>query len=116
MFIAAKYEEVYAPSINQFVYIADGGYSNEELIKAERYMLAMLDFNLQYPNPLNFLRRCSKADGYDLETRNYSKYLMEVAMLDEQLLSFPPSMIAASSMYLSRYVLNRGKWVSYFCN
>lgn len=115
MFIAAKYEEVYAPSINQFVYITDGGYSNDEVIKAERYILAMLDFNLQFPNPLNFLRRCSKADDYDLQTRNYAKYLLEVAMIDENFLAYPPSLLAASGMCLSRVVLGRGSWVCFIC-
>lgn len=110
MFIAAKYEEVYAPPIAQFVYIADGGYTNEEIIKAERYMLATLGFNLQFPNPLNFLRRCSKADNYDIQTRTLAKYFMELALIEESFLSFPPSLVSASSLYLARYMLDRSPW------
>lgn len=78
LLIAAKYEEVYVPSVNQIVYIADGAYTNNQIIKAERYMLSMLQFNLQFPNPLNFLRRCSKADDYNIQTRTLAKYFMEV--------------------------------------
>ena len=118
MFIAAKYEEIYAPSVTQFVYIADGGYSVQEMLTAERYMLSVLNFNLQFPSPLNFLRRCSKADNFDLQSRQVAKYFLEVALVDERFLQFPPSQMAAASLYLARIMLNRGKWVhliySYF--
>jgi hypothetical protein len=115
MFIAAKYEEVFAPSINQFAYIADGGYSNEEIIKAERYLLSMMDFKLQYPSPLNFLRRCSKADDYDLQNRTLAKYLMEITLMDENFLPHPSSLISAAALYLSRVMLSRDVWVSDHC-
>ena len=75
MFIAAKYEEVLCPSISNFVYIADGGYTDAEILSAERYMLKVLGFNLSYANPMNFLRRISKADNYDIQTRTVAKYL-----------------------------------------
>ena len=110
MFIAAKYEEVYAPSINQYVYMTDGGYTTEEIMKAERVILSTLDFNLQYPNPLSFLRRVSKADLYDLNTRTMGKYLMEITLLDECFLKYTPSMIAAAAMYISRWVHSNCEW------
>lgn len=110
MFIAAKYEEIMAPSVEAFIYMSDGGYSEAEVLKAERYMLGVLEFNLGYPNPLNFLRRISKADDYDLATRTVAKYLMEVPMLDHRFLEYPPSQIAAAAMWLSRRMLGRGEW------
>lgn len=75
MFLAAKYEEVLCPSVANFLYLADGGYTTEEILKAERYMLKVLGFNLSYANPMNFLRRISKADNYDIQTRTVAKYL-----------------------------------------
>jgi len=75
MFVAAKYEEVLCPSIGNFIYIAEGGYTDEEILRAERYMLKILNFNLSYANPMNFLRRISKADNYDIQTRTVAKYL-----------------------------------------
>ena len=75
MFIAAKYEEVICPSVQNFLYVADGGYNEEEILRAERYVLKVINFNLSYPNPMNFLRRISKADNYDIQTRTVAKYL-----------------------------------------
>lgn len=112
LFIAAKYEEIVAPSIQNFIYMADGGYTDEEVLNAERYVLSVLDFNLSYPNPMNFLRRNSKADQYDLQSRTVAKYLMEITLLDHRFLACPPSLVAASSLYLARKILDRGPWVS----
>lgn len=46
MFVAAKYEEVSPPSVNDFVFMADGGYQGEEILSAERHLLGLLKFDL----------------------------------------------------------------------
>ncbi|BGP19401.1 G2/mitotic-specific cyclin [Rhodosporidiobolus nylandii] len=110
LFIAAKYEEVCCPSVQNFLYMTDGGYTDEEILKAERYILGIIGFNLSYPNPINFLRRISKADGYDIQSRTMAKYLMEVSIVDHRFMSTPPSLIAAGAAWLARKVLGKGYW------
>lgn len=110
MFVAAKYEEVLCPGVSNFLYLADGGYDTEEILKAERYMLKVLGFNLSYANPMNFLRRISKADQYDIQTRTVAKYFMEISLVDYRLLEHPPSLVAAASIWMARKVLQRGPW------
>ncbi|CAO1627440.1 unnamed protein product [Parajaminaea phylloscopi] len=110
MFIAAKYEEVLCPSVGNFLFLADGGYDTDEILKAERYMLKVLGFNLSYANPMNFLRRISKADNYDIQTRTVAKYFMEISLVDYRLLEHPPSLVAAASIWMARKVLERGPW------
>lgn len=112
MFIASKYEEVLSPHIANFRHIADDGFSEAEILSAERFVLATLNYDLSYPNPMNFLRRISKADNYDIQSRTIGKYLMEISLLDHRLLSYRPSHIAAAAMYLARLILDRGEWVS----
>ena len=111
LFVAAKYEEVICPSVNSFLYMTDGGYTDEELLSAERYVLKQIDFNLSYPNPINFLRRISKADGYDIQTRTVAKYFLEMSVVERKFLGAPPSLIAAAGMWLARKILDRGEWV-----
>ncbi|RKO95997.1 hypothetical protein CAUPRSCDRAFT_3574, partial [Caulochytrium protostelioides] len=110
MFIAAKYEEVIPPGLQNFTHVADGGYSEEEVLRAERYVLQVLDFGLHYPSPMSFLRRVSKADNYDIHTRTLAKYLMEITLLDHAFLPEPPSKIAAAGLFLARRMLSRGAW------
>ncbi|KAF8474741.1 cyclin-like protein [Kalaharituber pfeilii] len=110
MFIAAKYEEVFSPHIGHFRYLADDTFTVEEILRAERFILQTLDYNLSYPNPMNFLRRISKATDYDQDTRTVAKYLMEISLVDHRLMEYLPSHVAAAAMYLSRMILKRGPW------
>jgi hypothetical protein len=110
MFIASKYEEVLSPHVQNFRHVADDGFTEDEILSAERFVLAALNYDLSYPNPMNFLRRISKADNYDIQTRTLGKYLLEIGCLDHRFLAHPPSQVAAASMYLARLVLDRGAW------
>lgn len=110
MFIAAKYEEILAPSVKEFVYMTEGGYSQEEILKGERIILSTLDFNISsYCSPYSWVRRISKADDYDIRTRTLSKFLMELALLDHRFLRARPSLIAAVAMFLAKKMLG-GEW------
>ena len=114
LFLAAKYEEINCPSVQEIAYMVDHGYTVEEILKAERFMLSMLNFEMGWPGPMSFLRRISKADDYDLESRTLSKYLLEVTIMDERFVASPASYLAAGAHCLSRLILGKGEWVS-FC-
>lgn len=113
MFIAAKVEETVSPSVSNFIYCADSSYSEAEILQAEKYVLKTIDWNMGYPSPLNFLRRISKADEYNVQVRTIGKYLLEVGCLEWRLLAAPPSLMAAASMWLARIILDRTEWVSH---
>jgi hypothetical protein len=112
MFIASKYEEVLSPHVANFRHVADDGFTEDEILSAERYVLGALDYDLSYPNPMNFLRRISKADNYDIQTRTLGKYLLEISLLDHRFMQYLPSHVAAAAMFLARAILERGPWVS----
>ncbi|KAJ3474542.1 hypothetical protein NLG97_g9795 [Lecanicillium saksenae] len=110
MFIASKYEEVLSPYIGNFKRITNDGFTEEEILSAERFVLSTLDYDLSYPNPMNFLRRVSKADNYDIQSRTIGKYLTEISLLDHRFMAYRPSHVAAAAMYLARLMLDRGAW------
>jgi len=113
LFVAAKYEEINCPSVQEIVYMVDGAYTGDEVLKAERFMLSMLQFELGWPGPMSFLRRVSKADDYDLETRTLAKYFLEITVMDERFVSCAPSFLAAGAHCLARFMLKKGDWVSH---
>lgn len=110
MFIAAKYEEILAPSVDEFVFMTENGYTRDEILKGERIILTTLDFNISgYCSPYSWCRRISKADDYDIQTRTLAKFFMELTLFDHRFLRAKPSLIAAIAMYLSRKMLG-GTW------
>ncbi|KAK9369720.1 cyclin-like protein [Lipomyces kononenkoae] len=110
LFVAAKYEEINCPSVNEIVYMVDHSYTAEEIFKAERFMIGLLEYNLGWPGPMSFLRRTSKADDYDLETRTLAKYILEVTIMDERFVGSLPSWLAAAAHCLARKMLLKGDW------
>ncbi|CAN3360568.1 G2/mitotic-specific cyclin-4 [Diutina catenulata] len=110
LFIAAKYEEINCPTVQEVAYMADNAYSIDEFLKAERFMIGVLDFDMGWPGPMSFLRRTSKADDYDYETRTLAKYFLEITIVDSRFVASPPSWLAAGAHYLARRLLNKGAW------
>jgi len=105
MFIACKVEEMYAPELNDFVYITDNAYSAAAIRRMELKILQTLDFELGRPLPLHFLRRYSKAGDVDVLQHTLAKYIVELAQVEYELASLPPSLLAAGGLYLSLIVL-----------
>lgn len=107
LFIAAKYEEVFSPSVKNYAYFTDESYTEDQILQAEKYILTILNFDLNYPNPMNFLRRISKADDYDVQLRTLGKYLLEISIIDYRFIGMLPSLCSAAAMYISRLILGK---------
>ncbi|KAK6089735.1 hypothetical protein P3W45_001237 [Vairimorpha bombi] len=104
LMIACKFEEVICPTLNNLVVLSEYKVSEEDIKKAERYMLHILDYDILYSNPLNFLRKCSKANNYEKKSRTVAKYILELSLLYEDLTVYSGSIKAAASMYLARKI------------
>jgi len=58
--IASKFEEIRSPFIEDWIWISDEAYTRDQILRMEKIMLEVLDFNMGTPTPLHFLRRFSK--------------------------------------------------------
>jgi hypothetical protein len=113
MLLAAKYEEIYAPQVDEFVFITDNTYSRDELLNAEAEALGDLAFSLSAPTAKTFLRRFVKAalgDGLgspeaDAKLPPLAAYVCELALLEYDAVAFLPSQIAAASVVVARHAL-----------
>lgn len=110
MFLASKYEEIYAPEIGDFVYITDNTYTKEQVRQMERLILRALHFDLGRPLAIHFLRRYSKAAESDDDMHTMAKYFLELTFVDYDLASKPPSLVAAAAMWLTLKLIGDGKW------
>jgi len=100
MLIAAKYEEIYAPEVRDFVYISDQAYTKDQILAMESIMLNTLGFYITVPTALRFGERLCKVGKVSSETESFIFYLMELTLQDSKFLRYRPSEIAAAATYL----------------
>ena len=115
MFLASKYEEIYAPECRDFVYISDKAYTREQILAMEGGVLAKLNFQLTTPNAYVFLKRFSKVVGIISAPRSKTEllanFLVELTLQEYKMLKYLPSMIAASAVYLALKTMGQPCWV-----
>lgn len=107
LLIAAKFEELYPPQINDFVYVTDKAYTKEEVIKMEALMLAALEFKICRPTAVHFLERYQVVNGCSDAQKDLTMYLLELTLVDYRMVKYSPSMLAAASVLLSNKLLHK---------
>ncbi|KAJ7528098.1 hypothetical protein O6H91_16G083900 [Diphasiastrum complanatum] len=112
MLIAAKYEEICAPQVEEFCYITDNTYRREEVLEMERRVLNNLHFELTTPTTKTFLRRFIRAAQTtykvaSLQLEFLGNYLAELTLVEYNLLQYLPSMVAASAVFLAKLTLDQ---------
>ncbi|KAL9232625.1 hypothetical protein vseg_007714 [Gypsophila vaccaria] len=105
MLIACKYEEIWAPEVNDFVAISGMAYNNEQILKMEKTVLGNLEWYITVPTPYVFLTRYIKASIPDDEVQHMVYFLAELALTNYGSISFCSSMVAASAVYVARLTL-----------
>ncbi len=97
MLVAAKYEEIYAPQVDEFCYITDNTYTREAVLEQERHVLAALNFDLTSPTTKIFLRRFLKAASaetpVDMAFEHLASYLAELTLVEYSMLGYLPSQV-----------------------
>ncbi|EDO32608.1 predicted protein, partial [Nematostella vectensis] len=102
LLVACKYEDRFVPTREELVAMADQAFDQSELMHMETRLLTCLEFDLAQPLPTFFLRPIARASAIDLETYVVSKFIMEAAMLDAIMVTFKPSIIAATAFFMAR--------------
>lgn len=114
MLVASKYEEIYAPQIDEFCFITDNTYVREDVLSMERELLNALEFDLTQPTTKTFLRRFIKAASgeipLDVVFEFLCSYLAELTLMDYSMLNYLPSQIAASCVMLGLFLLGKPRW------
>ena len=88
MLIAAKYEEIWAPEVRDFVYISDRAYERSDILDMEKQMLKALDYNLTLPTSYQYLARLLKAASvhYEKPLTLFVAFCAELCLVDYRML------------------------------
>jgi cyclin A len=110
MLLASKYEEIYPPSVDDFVYIADNTYTRSEVLRMETVLLNTLKFSLTSATTWEFARRFCKLGNLDAKTTCFANYLTELFLQEPTHLLQLPSKVAAGACCLALYSTNQPAW------
>jgi cyclin B len=112
LLLAAKYEEMYPPEIKEFIFVSAEAFSRDEILRMERQMLAVLNFNLTVPTVYPFLIRGLQVTDADKVTTYAAQFLAEMCLLEYKMLLYLPSTIAASCILVANKLLgNKETWL-----
>lgn len=116
LLIAAKYEEIYPPSVRKLTEICDNIYSRDDIIEMEAIILDTLEYNITVATPFQFLSRywkvavkneqegtvIPKDEECQFILKNMMFYMAEIALVDfDSSVRFLPSVISATCLFLS---------------
>jgi hypothetical protein len=104
LLIATKYEEIYPPTVKDFIYVTKNAYKRSEILDMERHILFTLEFEVQETSSYRFLERYAKVARGDSVVFFLSQYLIELALLDSKMNQYPPSLQASAALYVAMRV------------
>jgi hypothetical protein len=110
LLIASKYEEIYAPEVQELVEMTDNAYTRDEVLQVECIMLNTLAFELAVPTPFFFCQRFLQASENTEELQHLTLFLLELCLLDYKMLKWLPSVTSAAAVYLARRMLGMTTW------
>lgn len=103
MHIAWKYEEIYPPEANDFVYITDNAYTKKELLDMEYSILKTLNFDLTFVSAFRFLERFWAITCCEHLQQTAYKH-MNNSLVDYSIIKYPPEVLAAGALYLAQAI------------
>ena len=100
------------PELQDFVFITDNAYTKEEILAMERSILVTLQFNVTVPSSYRFLQRFCKIIKAQDKLFHLAQYIVELTLIEQRMLVFKPSQIAASALWLALKILyhESGRW------
>jgi hypothetical protein len=108
MLISCKFEEIYTPKINDFIYYTDYTYNVNEVINMEFEILNTLDFNINFASSLSFLNMYKYLYlKIDENMNSFCNFLINLAAVDYKMIKFKSSHIAISIIFISYLQFNK---------
>uniref|UniRef100_A0A034VGF1 G2/mitotic-specific cyclin-B3 n=1 Tax=Bactrocera dorsalis TaxID=27457 RepID=A0A034VGF1_BACDO len=101
LFIACKFDERTPPLIEDFLYICDGAYKHNELIRMEMTTLRTINYDLGIPLSYRFLRRYARCAKVSMPTLTLARYILELSLMDYATIQFSDSKLACAALFMA---------------
>lgn len=113
LMLAAKYEEVAMPVVDDYVFITDNTYTRGQLLRMEHVILRVLEFDMGGCTAFTFLERFLEAAGAPIRVHYLALYLCELTLLDgARFLTYLPSVVAAAAVSTAMCTFGLPPWTA----
>lgn len=104
--IAAKYEEIYAPRVDELCYITDHSYTSSDIIEMERTVLNCLAFSVSKPTTNTFLSFYLSSIPSSETCTHMSSFLAELSLMEPDFTCFTPAVVAGAVIFVAEAYLS----------
>ena len=111
MLIATKYEEVKAFKVEDLIKFTNNAYTAEQIRQTELSILIKLQFSIKTPSPYTFLKHFATVAEADQKLFHLALYLIEISLIEQKMLAYKPSLLAASALFLASKNIKKSKTV-----
>lgn len=98
--IVGKYEEIYPPTLKDYVTVCDSAYDKEQILEQEAQVLLSLQFDLVRPTSFEFLNLFQQKIGMQELSFVFARYLLESSLVDIESIKYDSLTLAAGSIFL----------------
>jgi hypothetical protein len=116
LLVAAKFEEVSPPSINDLVYITDNTYTKAQIIELEKLLLQTLNFQLGFPTSQTHAARLLRLVPFEGSAHEFSlfqalvHYFLDLCLMDYTMVKYLPSQTAVCAVMLALLCMEKDVW------
>lgn len=109
LMIVSKFEEIYPPSIKDYVCVCDKAYSQDQLLDSEAEVLQALQFDLAVTPSIIFYKDLVQEISFSPKTICFGKYILETALLEDSSRKYSNRELACGSIFLINKIFKCGK-------
>ncbi|XP_031638665.1 G2/mitotic-specific cyclin-B3 [Contarinia nasturtii] len=110
LFMSCKYDERTPPLIEDFLYICDGAYKQNELVSMEMDAFRTIGYDLGIPLSYRFLRRYARCGMVTMPELTLARFILEFSLMSYDLITLSDSKIAAACLYMALRMNNKTGW------
>jgi len=111
LLIACKVDERIPPLVDDFVYVCDDTYIREDIMRMEKKILAVMEFDVTFSLSYTFLRRFGRVCRVSMPVLTLARYILELSLMDYRLnVEMSDSKLAAAALVLALKMNNIQGW------
>ena len=100
LMISAKMEEVYPPSLKDYLQVCDGAYSEIQILDKEATILSVLNFDIAVATSLHMFKFFTRNLSITQKSYFFGEYLLHSALLDIKSFKFSQNELSAGAIFL----------------